>query len=386
MLSSETVKIVQACIPLLEEKGEALVAHFYGLLMQEPGMAQMFNRSNQGGGHQVKALASAVLAYAKSIENPAALLPAVDRIARKHVALNVSPDQYQTVGRCLLQSLKEVAGAGEDVLAAWGEAYGLLAGIFIEYEQRLYQEKSGQPGGWSGYRRFRILRTQDESAVARSFYLSPCDGGPLMAYRPGQYLTLRLALPDGIQHRHYSLSGAFSPEAYRITVKREPLGLGSSYLHGLPVGAELEISAPAGEFHLEPEAGDEPLVMISAGIGVTPLLAMAESLSGSGRALHWLHAAQNGPQHSLKQQALTALARIPAARATVWYEAPAPQDRAGQDFQQAGRMQISRDLPRDAIYYLCGPDGFMADIRTQLAALGVAAERVRSEAFRPVAV
>jgi len=150
MLSQQTIEIVQSTIPLLAENGEAITHHFYGnLLTDNPGLKNVFNPTNQQDGAQARALADAVFAYANNLENLEALLPAVARIAHKHVSLGVKPEQYPIIGGALLSAIQEVAELPDNhpALTAWGEAYGVLADVFIKAEEELYQQNEQQTGG-----------------------------------------------------------------------------------------------------------------------------------------------------------------------------------------------------------------------------------------------
>ena len=150
----------------------------------------------------------------------------------------------------------------------------------------MYQQAANEAGGWSGYRNFVIDRKLEESSVITSFYLVPQDGGEISAYQPGQYITLRVK-PEGeayYHNRHYSLSSAPGQPYYRITVKREdelegkPAGVVSTWSHHhAEVGTVLEVTAPAGSFTLDTDS-DLPLVLISGGVGLTPMVAMLETV------------------------------------------------------------------------------------------------------------
>ena len=245
------------------------------------------------------------------------------------------------------------------------------------------------PPAWPGFRPLTVTGIERESDSVVSIRLEDTDGAPLPAARPGQYLTLRIQ-PD--EHRsvlrNYSLCGPPDAGYYRIGVKREREGTASEYLHTrLNVGDQLEIAAPRGTFILE--RTDAPVLLISAGIGATPVLAMLYALADehSEREIWWLHGARSRRDHSFAAEARALLASLPNVRAHVWYSRPTPNDLEGQDFDSAGRLSahLLADLepPRDAEAYLCGPAPFMEEISAGLAALGLDASRIHTEPFGP---
>ena len=248
------------------------------------------------------------------------------------------------------------------------------------------------PPAWPGFRQLTVTAITRESDSAISIRLEDPTGAPLPAARPGQYLTLRVQ-PDKRQRallRNYSLSGPPGAGYYRVTVKRERGGAVSGYLHTrLAVGDQLDIAAPRGTFILDQTHA--PVLLISAGIGATPVLAMLQALAQerSDREIWWLHGARNGREHPFAAEARALLASLPNARAHVYYSRPGPNDLEGRDFDSAGRLTASllAELkpPSDAEAYLCGPTAFMDDISAGLAALGFDASRIHTEPFGPAA-
>jgi ferredoxin-NADP reductase/MOSC domain-containing protein YiiM len=246
------------------------------------------------------------------------------------------------------------------------------------------------PPAWPGFRQLTVSAITHESESVISIRLDDPNGGPLPAVRPGQYLTLRVALDQqhGSVLRNYSLSGAPDAGYYRITVKREPDGVASGYLHTrLAVGGQLDIAAPRGTFILDPSQA--PVLLISAGIGATPVLAMLQALAEerSEREIWWLHGARNRREHSFAAEAHGLLASLANVRTHVYYSRPDPDDLEGRDFDSTGHLSGSRlaELapPLDAEAYLCGPIPFMDEISAGLAALGIDASRIHSEPFGP---
>ena len=246
------------------------------------------------------------------------------------------------------------------------------------------------PPAWPGFRQLTVTAITAESESVISIRLEDPQGTPLPAARPGQWLTLRVE-PAGQQRsvlRNYSLSGPPDAGYYRITVKRERDGVASVYLHTrLAVGDRLDIAAPRGTFILDQTQA--PVLLISAGIGATPVLAMLQALvkEHSAREIWWLHAARNRRQHSFAVEARALVTSLPNARSHVCYSHPDPGDLEGRDFDSVGHLNGSllAELgpPGDAEAYLCGPTGFMDEISASLAALGIDASRIHTEPFGP---
>lgn len=200
------------------------------------------------------------------------------------MALNILPEHYHFVAESLLAAIKDVLGeaATDEVLSAWGEAYWFLADLLMSREAITYGHIAATPGGWNGWRDFVVESSKPESEVIRSFVLVPQDRGKVMRHRPGQYLTFDLDVPRaGHLKRNYSISSAPEDRCYRISVKREappgvPPGQASNWLHDQArPGTVLKVSPPAGEFFLD-EKEDNPVVLVSGGVGLTPLLSMLE--------------------------------------------------------------------------------------------------------------
>jgi ferredoxin-NADP reductase/MOSC domain-containing protein YiiM len=249
---------------------------------------------------------------------------------------------------------------------------------------------SSPPPAWTGFRRLKVTGIQRESDTVISISLEDPDGGSLPPARPGQYLTLRLQL--GKQQRsllrNYSLSGRPGADSYRIAVKREQHGVASGYLHSrTAVGDLLEIGAPRGTFILDQTQA--PVLLISAGIGATPVLAMLHALAAehSDREIWWLHGARSRRDDSFAVEASALLASLPNVRAHICYSRPGPDDVKGRDFDTAGRLAASLlaelEPPRTAEAYVCGPAPFMEEISAALAAIGLGAAHIHTEPFGP---
>ncbi|GAA1395810.1 MOSC domain-containing protein [Catellatospora coxensis] len=244
-------------------------------------------------------------------------------------------------------------------------------------------ETTAAPPAWAGFRPLTVTALDEETRDVFSLRLAAADGSPLPAALPGQFLTLRLPGPGGPLVRSYSLSGTPGDAVYRISVKQEPHGAAGAYLRAnARPGLTVEAAAPRGTFTLEP--GDGPVLLLSAGIGATPVLAMLHALAAAQpeRAVWWVHGARDGSEHVFAAESRELLARLPHAHVYICYSRPAPQDR---DFTSAGRItaEVLRglDLPPDTSAYLCGPTAFMRDVAAELGALGLDAARVHSELF-----
>ncbi|WP_442857140.1 NO-inducible flavohemoprotein [Burkholderia sp. TSV86] len=393
-LTADQMARVKATAPVLAQHGVTITKHFYSRMFgRHPELKHVFNQTHQKTGNQPETLAKAVYAYAAHIDDLGALSGAVSRIANKHASLNIRPEQYPIVGENLLASIVEVLGdaVDADTLEAWRVAYGQLAQILIGAEANLYAGAA-----WSGFRPFRAVRKVRESDEITSFYLTPADGGAAPSFEPGQYVTVKRFVGDlGVdQPRQYSLSDAPHGKWLRISVKREaghadavPAGKVSTLLHdGVEEGATVEVTAPMGDFTLKREAGT-PVVLISGGVGITPMVSMASTLiaDGSPRDIRFIHACRSGAVHAFRDW-LNDVAREHAnVKRTVLYEQVSPDDRAGVDHDVQGRLTPERiaqyALAPDANYYVCGPVAFMKAQCDALVALGVAPQRVHTEIF-----
>jgi ferredoxin-NADP reductase/MOSC domain-containing protein YiiM len=246
----------------------------------------------------------------------------------------------------------------------------------------------GPTPAWPGFRPLRITAKTRESTNVTSLQLEPADGRSLSAALPGQFAVLRLRPAPDVPPllRSYSLSGEPSEARYRISVKRNTGGVAGAYIaDGIRPGDIIEMAAPRGGFTLQP--GDEPVVLLSAGIGATPVLAMLLALASakSPRQVWWLHGARDRGEHSFAEEVRAALKALPHAHSHIRYSAPGPGDRLGVDFDAPGRLDApvldELAVTRDADFYLCGPAAFLADLSAGLAGWGVSSNRIHSEIF-----
>lgn len=392
MLSENTIRIVKSTVPLLANAGVAVTNHFYErMFSHNPELKDIFNMSNQQSGRQQFALFGAIAAYAKHIDNLAELSTLVERVANKHTSFFIQPEHYPIVGQHLLATLQELAPDAftEEVTAAWAEAYGFLADILIGRENQLYQDKQTAVGGWLGPRVFRVANKRYESELVASFLLEPKDGNPVVDYLPGQYLGIKLK-PTGegpIEIRQYSLSDKANGRSYRISVKREqsPLpGRVSNYLHQfVNEGDELELLPPAGNFYLQ--STEVPTVLISGGVGITPMMAMLETLCATEAPppVWFLHATEHAGQHSFVERVDSLADSVRALKVYYWHR----QQQSHSNTVFCGLIDLQRlsdELPLAAgQFYICGPIDFMKTVKGQLLAMDVPVEHIHYEVFGP---
>jgi nitric oxide dioxygenase len=397
-MTTEQKQLISATVPVLRENGILLTKHFYNrMFTHNPELKNMFNMGNQQSGKQQTALAMAVLAYAENIANPGVLMPVVDRIGHKHVSLDIRPEHYQIVGRHLIASIKEVLGeaATPEIVDAWTAAYVQLADLMSGHEANLYEQKTSQDNGWTGWRPFKIDKKVEESTEITSFYLYPSDGGKVMPHIPGQYISLRVFLPEMelYQARQYSISSAPSSEYYRISVKKEKGtqidtdGKISNYLHNfIQEGNKVDLTAPAGNFTLSEELS-APVVLISGGVGLTPMISMLENLveKNYNYPVTWLHGCRNRSVHAFKEKLDQITQMTDHVTQHVFYDVSTDEDT--QQGVIEGFLDIRKiaSLPQfpDTRYYVCGPSAFIQKQYTDLIALGIDKEAILFEEFGP---
>ena len=277
--------------------------------------------------------------------------------------------------------------------AGWRNSFQALldrarSGSAMTGNPALTPAAAGPPPAWIGFRALRVSRKDRESANVTSLVLEPTDGRPLAAALPGQFVVLRLKpSPEApALLRSYSLSDERRNDRYRVSIKRELHGAAGAYVDTqLRVGDTLEASAPRGSFTLR--AGDGPVILLSVGIGATPVLAMLHALAAaaSSREIWWIYGARNSDEHPFAAETRALLKALPRGHSHIRYSSPRPEDQLAVDFDAPGRMDMQAieglGVPRDADFYLCGPSAFMNDLAVELGNWGVAANRIHTEIF-----
>ena len=381
MLDQRTIDIIQSTVPVLEQHGVAITTAFYRNMFEDhPELLNIFNHTNQERGRQQLALANMVLAAAKHIDNLEAVLPAAVPVAHKHRSLTVKPEHYPIVGKYLLIGIQEVLGetATPDIMDAWEKAYGVIADVFIGAESGLYEEAKKE-NGWDDFLPLVLVKKEKESDLITSFYFEREDGRPLPSYKPGQYVTIRFMIDgdDYLSNRQYTLSQAPNEKTFRLSVKRE--GHVSTALHDdVHIGDRIDFTVPAGTFTCE--TTDRPIVFVAGGIGVTPLLAMAESLARTtyDRPVTFLQAAKNKKVHAFEQEARAFMEALPNGTYDVLYSEPTNEPNG-----RWNETTLQPYVDPNADYYICGPVSFMDDLMNILRQAGVPNDQLHFEYFGP---
>lgn len=398
MLSAASRPYIDASVAVLKQHGLAITQRFYShMLGAHPELRNLFNLGNQANGAQAQSLAAAVFAYAANIDNGAALAPVVERIVHKHAAVGIKPSHYPIVGRYLLAAIQEVLGdaATPALIAAWDEAYWLLAGELIAAEARLYQATDTEAGRLQS---LRVTRIDDDGEDVKSYYLEREAGGSPGDFLPGQYISVEAQWPEtqSRQLRQYSLSDSPEKPYWRITVKRTHAagsathGAVSNWLHAQTgLGDILHVSPAFGDF-TPALTGSGPIALISAGVGITPMISVLNALAAahSARSIHFLHGARGPLQQTLRADLVAAAAALPNLHVALYYEAGAEMAPAGLS-THSGHVDIGTTLAAvneagaDTDFYLCGPLPFMRAQRHALLTAGVPAARIQREVFGP---
>lgn len=403
-LPASQLALIKATVPVLQQHGEAITREMYNTLISaHPDLRNIFSSTSQTTGRQPRALANAVLGYATYIDDLPKLQHTVERIAQKHVSLFVQPEQYAVVGEYLIGAIKTVLGdaATDEIVEAWTAAYGVLASVFVSREGELY----AADGEWKGWREFRIAKRVREAEGIVSFWLEPVgvDGAnKLPGFLPGQYISLQVDVPSlGYkQSRQFSLSNFGSEQEdgqelqyYRISVKKEESGavvsnlLHDSYHEGDIVG----VSPPHGEFWLDPHDKSkegQPVVLISAGVGATPLVSMLKALSASSltevkRPISWIHTSRSRDTAPFREEVdstVQALREKGVDVVTRWHLREDEGKRLDLAIARDGDGLFVKDSRAE--YFVCGPEEFMVQTRRALVeTFGVEKGRVFLELF-----
>ncbi|WP_040322289.1 globin domain-containing protein [Austwickia chelonae] len=394
LLSKESEAIVKATAAVVAENAVAITSNFYPrMFAAHPELLNVFNKADQALGEQAQALAASVVAYAVQLIDPDApsFRPVLERIAHKHVSLGITAPQYTIVGHHLMAAIKDVLGDAvtPEVAAAWDEVYWLFALQLAAEEARIYALNGVDPE--QPWRDYRVTDRHDEvPGEILTLTLAPVDGGDIPRHLPGQYVTVNARLDDGTtQPRQYTLSSGPRPDRMQITVRRvhaqgdSPAGLVSTMLHDdCPVGTVLQVSVPCGDVVLQDS--NTPLLLISAGVGITPMAAIIDSLAdhGSTRPVVLAHADRTAGTHPMYDTVRATADRLAQVSTHLWYE-ELDEAAAGRGAVH-GLMDLSTvDLPEDLDVFMCGPLPFMRAARRTLLDRGVPADRIRYEVFGP---
>lgn len=392
-LSPQSEEIVKATAGVVAEHAEQITSVFYpDMFAAHPELMRVFNKANQAIGEQPKALAASVVAYAVNLIDPDApdFGPVMERIAHKHVSLGIRAQEYTIVGRYLMGAVGKVLGDAvtPEVAAAWDEVYWLFGTSLIAEEAKLYALGGVDPE--QPWRRYVVAERTDETADVFSLSLKPVDG-ELPSHRTGQYVAIAVDLPNGErQPRQYTISNGAGSDSYQVTIRRvrgvdgAPDGQVSNWLYeNATPGAELDVSLPCGDVVLD--ESEAPLVLVSAGIGVTPMAAVLEDITvrQPRRQVLVLHADTAHENQALYARMRKRIEFLDNASSQVWYESGA-QDAPTLRPARKGRMDLSDvEIPTDAKVFMCGPLPFMRDVRAALIGKGVSSDNIGYEVFGP---
>lgn len=392
-LEPRHAEIVSATLPLIGAHINEITGEFYRRMFgSHPELLRnLFNRGNQAQGAQQRALAASIATFATHLVDPDLPHPAelLSRIGHKHASLGVTADQYPIVHENLFAAIVAVLGADtvtDEVAEAWDRVYWIMAQTLIDLEHDLYAA-AGVPDG-DVYRRARVVSRVDDPSGAVVLTVRSA-GEPFPYFTAGQYVSVGVGMPDGSrQLRQYSLLNAPGNGEFTFAVKAvhaadgQPAGEVSSWIAAnVRVGDILDVTVPFGD--LPAPTGDDALVLISAGIGVTPMISILEYLAAQApdTPVQVLHADRSDQSHPLRERQRELLAQLPNATLDVWYEDGAT---AGETAVHRGLLSLDGiELPAAAEVYLCGNNGFVQAVRAQLVARGVPASRVHCELFSP---
>ena len=392
MLSDRSRPVIEATLPVVADHIEEIATRFYEHLFgQHPELFDgVFNRGNQAERTQQMALAGSVAVFASSLVKVPEQLPEqlLSRIAHKHASLGITPAQYDVVHDNLFWAIVDVLGDAvtPEVAAAWDEVYWLMAYALINQERGLYSARGVRPD--TVWREWEVEERFQETDDVVTFRMRRTDDRLVRTSLPGQYVTVQVPMPDGVrQPRQYSLTRVDDGDHRQFSVKRvrggeKPAGEVSNFLcDHVHVGDRLTMSLPFGDVVLD---DSRPVVMASAGIGITPMAGMLSHLTAARSHLPivLLHADADENSFALRRQVLADVRALPGATAHVWYEHGA--NTTLPVAVHGGIMNLDEvQLPADAAYYLCGPLPFMQGIRSALIDRGVPARDIQYEVFGP---
>lgn len=370
MLTEQEKDIIKSTVPVLEEYGTGITKTFYKNMFEaHPELLNMFNQTNQKVGDQPEALAKTVLAAARHIDNLEAILPAVIGIGHKHRALNVKPEHYPIVGKYLLAAIQHVLGleSSDKILSAWEKYYGVIAQVFIDVEKDMYKEAD-----WDGFQPFEVINKEFLSDDIVRFTVKNDD--LKFGVQAGQYITVKVK-PENSDYealRHYSISSIDTSKGLQFAVRREGKGdekgvVSHHVFNDLNIGDTVEISAPAGDFLLDPS--DDHLLFIAGGVGITPVMSMIEEAMGNNKNIKLIYSVRNESELPFKEE-------LEALKEKIDVEVRFTHEKgrlSGKDF---------RDYVEHSVY-LCGSMDFMQSMIHFLQDEGFEMSQINYEPFGP---
>ncbi|MGP9489842.1 globin domain-containing protein [Glutamicibacter sp. AOP33-2CA-4] len=385
MLSNQSRPIIEATLPIIGQRISSITPKFYErLFAAHPQLLDgIFSRSNQKNGTQQQALAGSIAVFAAHLLNSPTTLPEtmLARIAHKHSSLGVIEEQYPIVYEHLFAAIAEDLGdtLTQEIAEAWSEVYWLMAHALIKIEKGLYAQQANDVV----YSPWRLIERTEAANGSLTFSFAPGDDTAATVAKPGQFVSVRMPMADGLrQVRQYTLSADIEHTSRRtFTVKLDVDGEFSPALHNaLQVGDEVELSNPYGDLTIDDSGA--PLVIATAGIGCTPSAAALSALAahGSTREITVLHADQDYAAWPLREQMLDSLSQLPQAKLRTWFERG---ELPGHIEATAGYMDLSDQVAADSHVYLCGPLPFMHAVRGQALAAGIPAQHIHYEVFGP---
>jgi nitric oxide dioxygenase len=399
MLSEGSRQVIRATLPAVGAAiGEITPLFYRKMFAAHPELERdLFNRGNQKQGDQQRALAASIAGFAtlQLDPDPERLRMLLTRVAHKHASLGVTADQYQIVHQHLFEAIVEVLGEAvtPEVAAAWDELYWEMAESLISMERGLYAAAGVAPG--DVWRRVVVAERRHQTADSVSFVLTSADGAPLPEFSPGQYVSVGVRLTDGArQIRQYSLCSGTSARDWRITVKRidahvlpdgtlAPAGEVSNFLyHNVFEEDVLDVTIPFGDLTLAED--DASLLLVSAGIGCTPMIGMLDHLvrTQDSRPISVVHADRSPSAHAHRAELAGLVGALPSAVMHRWYEDLG--SRRPVDGIRPGRADVADvDIAPGTRAYMCGPLPFMLSIRNALLERGVPECNIHCEMFGP---
>ncbi|EUJ16912.1 globin domain-containing protein [Listeria aquatica] len=369
MLDEKTREIVKSTIPFLQDKGTEITGIFYqNMFKAHPELLNIFNQNNQREGTQSKALANTVLAAAMNIDDLSVLKPHVIQIGYKHRALQVKPEHYPIVGHHLIEAIGIVLGdaATDEIIDAWTAAYGEIAQVFIDAEKEMYKEEA-----WHDFKPFKVISVEKPAAGFVKIGLQ--SDFPIGKVIPGEYITVRIK-KDGetyFSNRHYSIYAADETKnQVHIAIRKENEGIVSNYLiQDVKPGDEICLSAPAGDFCLAQDSKTN--VLISSGIGMTPILPMAETSYEQGKKTIWIQNFRHLTDNIFEKEVALLCDKI---------------DIITNETSSEGRINAEKlkkwlDFNEPMAFYLCGRPEFTIGMKNALIAAGANESDIYYEVF-----